>query len=417
MNQVRLPYGKNYITGQMPFPYENLSISEEAVVHSSSDEIIHALKNPIGASLSNLKGAKNVVIVTSDLTRPVPNKLILPPLIAELEAIGIKKEQITLLIGTGLHRVSPEEEFVELVGEELAKQIKIISHDAWDGENLTYLGKSSRNTPIVINKHYIEADARIVLGVIDPHQFVGISGGAKGVVIGLGGEKLVQANHAMLTHPQATLGNLEGNPVRGDIDEIGEKIGIDFIVNVILNSKKEVVKAVAGHFIKAHQVGVEAARKALQVELNQAADLVIAASGGFPKDVNLYQAQKALLHAAIAVKDEGTIILAAECLEGVGEELFTNTMQLSKTPQDILDNFSKQEFKVGAHKAYLWGTSLNKARVILVADGIDEATAEIMQVEKAETLQHAIDMVLKTLPENPKIYVMPKAPSTIPLLK
>lgn len=155
----------------------------------------------------------------------------------------------------------------------------------------------------------------------------------------------------------------------------------------------------------------------MQVELNQAADLVIAASGGFPKDVNLYQAQKALLHAAIAVKDEGTIILAAECLEGVGEELFTNTMQLSKTPQDILDNFSKQEFKVGAHKAYLWGTSLNKARVILVADGIDEATAEIMQVEKAETLQHAIDMVLKTLPENPKIYVMPKAPSTIPLLK
>ncbi|KJS21853.1 MAG: hypothetical protein VR72_08640 [Clostridiaceae bacterium BRH_c20a] len=417
MNHIKLPYGKNYITGQIPFSYEIISISEDAVVRPSSDEIIHALKNPVGASLSNLKGAKNVVIVTSDLTRPVPNKLILPPLIAELEAIGIKKEQITLLIGTGLHRVSPEEEFVELVGEELAKQIKIISHDAWDGENLTYLGKSSRNTPIVINKHYIEADARIVLGVIDPHQFVGISGGAKGVVIGLGGEKLVQANHAMLTHPQATLGNLEGNPVRGDIDEIGEKIGIDFIVNVILNSKKEVVKAVAGHFIKAHQVGVEAARKALQVELNQAADLVIAASGGFPKDVNLYQAQKALLHAAIAVKDEGTIILAAECLEGVGEELFTNTMQLSKTPQDILDNFSKQEFKVGAHKAYLWGTSLNKARVILVADGIDEATAEIMQVEKAETLQHAIDMVLKTLPENPKIYVMPKAPSTIPLLK
>ncbi|KJS83379.1 MAG: hypothetical protein JM58_12735 [Peptococcaceae bacterium BICA1-8] len=417
MNQVRLPYGKNYITGQMPFPYENLSISEEAVVHSSSDEIIHALKNPIGASLSNLKGANNVVIVTSDLTRPVPNMLILPPLIAELEAIGIKKEQITLLVGTGLHRVSPKEEFVELFGEQLVNQIKVISHDAWDEESLTYLGKSSRNTPIVINKHYIEADAKIVLGVIDPHQFVGLSGGAKGVVIGLGGEKLVQANHAMLTHPQATLGNLEGNPVREDIDEIGEKIGIDFIVNVVLNSKKEVVKAVAGHFIKAHQVGVLAARTALQVELNQTADLVIAASGGFPKDVNLYQAQKALLHAAIAVKDGGTIILAAECLEGVGEERFTNTMQLGKSPQEIIDNFSKQEFKVGAHKAYLWGISLKKARVILVADGIDQSTAEIMQVEKAETLQLAIDMVLGTLPENPKIYVMPKAPSTIPLLK
>jgi len=417
MYQIKLPYGKNYISGQIPFPYDTVSISEEAVQHASSDEIVRALKNPIGASLSDLKGAKSVVIVTSDLTRPVPNKLILPPLIAELEAVGIKKEQLTLLIGTGLHRVSPQEEFAELVGEELAKEIKIISHDAWDEENLVYLGESSRNTPIIINRHYIEADAKVVLGVIDPHQFAGLSGGAKGVVIGLGGEKLVQANHAMLSHPKATLGNLEGNPVREDIDEIGGKVGIDFIVNVILNSKKEVVKAVAGHYIEAHRVGVEVARKTLQVELNQPADLVIAASGGFPKDVNLYQAQKALLHAAIAVKDGGTIILASECLEGVGEKRFTETMKLSKTPQEIIDNFAKQEFRVGAHKAYLWGTSLKKARVILVSDGIDLPTAKIMQVEKSETLQEAIDTVLDTLPENPKIYVMPKAPSTIPLLK
>jgi nickel-dependent lactate racemase len=415
--EVKLPYGKKYVKAQIPFEYETVSISEEPVLHSNSEEIIRAIKNPIGASLADLKGAKNVVIVTSDLTRPVPNRLILPPLLAELEAIGIKKQQITLLIGTGLHRVSPEEEFVELIGEELVKEIKVISHDAWDEENLTYLGRSSRNTPMVLNKHYVEADAKIVLGVIDPHQFAGLSGGAKGVVIGLGGEKLVQANHAMLTHPKATLGNLEGNPVREDIDEIGEKVGIDFIVNVVLNSKKEVVKAVAGHFIKAHKVGVEAARKALQVELKEPADLVIAASGGFPKDVNLYQAQKALLHAAIAVKEGGTIILAAECSEGVGEERFTNTMKLSKTPQEIMDNFSKQEFRVGAHKAYLWGTSLLKAKVILVADGIDLPTAQIMQVEKANTLQQALDMSIDNLPENPRIYVMPKASSTIPLLK
>ncbi|NLT96227.1 MAG: nickel-dependent lactate racemase [Clostridia bacterium] len=416
MYQVKLPYGKGYILGEIPYAFENVSISEEAIQHSSSEEIIRALKNPIGASLADIKGAKNVVIVTSDLTRPVPNKLILPPLLEELEAVGIKKENITVLIGTGLHRVSPEEEFAELVGEELAKEIKVISHDAWDEENLVYLGKSSRNTPIVINKHYAEADAKIVLGVIDPHQFAGISGGAKGVVIGVGGEKLVQANHSMLTHPQARLGIIEGNPVREDIDEIGGIIGIDFIVNVVLNSKKEVVKAVAGHFVEAHRVGVEIARKTLQVELNQTADLIIAASGGFPKDVNLYQAQKALLHAAIAVKEGGTIILVAKCDEGVGEERFTEQMKKAKTPQQILDNFTQEEFRIGAHKAYLWGTSLIKARVILVADGIDPETARIMQVEKADTLQQAIDMAIGSLPENPKIYVMPKAPSTIPLM-
>ncbi|MFZ7102749.1 MAG: nickel-dependent lactate racemase [Peptococcaceae bacterium] len=417
MYQIKLPYGKDYLTGQLPFPFQAVAISEEVIQHSSSAEIKRALQNPIGASLSDLKGAKNVVIVTSDLTRPVPNKLILPSLLQELETVGISKQQITILIGTGLHRVSPETEFAELVGEDLAQEVKIISHNAWDEENLIYLGESTRNTPIVINRHYYEADAKIVLGVIDPHQFAGLSGGAKGVVIGLGGEKLVQANHAMLTHPKATLGNLAENPVREDIDEIGEKIGIDFIVNVVLNNKKEVVTAVAGHFREAHKVGVTAARKTLQVEIKEPADLVIAASGGFPKDVNLYQAQKALLHAAIAVKEGGTIILAAECREGVGEERFTDAMKLGKTPQEIIDNFSKQKFRVGAHKAFLWGASLKKARVILVADGIDLSTAQIMQVEKAETLQAALDMCVDNLNDNSKIYTMPKAPSTIPLLK
>lgn len=416
MYNIKLPYGEDYLKGQIPFPYETVSISEEPLRHDSLEEINRAIKNPIGASLNDICGAKRVVIVTSDLTRPVPNKLILPTLLTELEAVGIKKEQVTLLIGTGLHRPSPPSEFIELVGEELAREINIISHDAWDEDNLEYLGDTSRGTPIVINKHYIEADAKIVLGVIDPHQFAGISGGAKGVSIGLGGEKLVQANHAMLSHPKACLGNMDDNPVRMDIDEIGAKVGIDFIVNVVLNSKKEVVKAVAGHYIEAHKVGVDAARKTLQVQLCKPADLVIAASGGFPKDVNLYQAQKALLHAAVAVKEGGTIILASECREGVGEERFTVTMKKSKTPQEIMERFSQEEFRVGAHKAYLWGTSLLKARVILVSDGIDEETAKIMQVEKASTLEEAINLASADLPVNPIVYAMPKASSTIPMV-
>lgn len=417
MFQVKLPYGKGYVSAQIPYKYETISISEEPLQHSSSEEIVRAIKNPIGASLSDIKGAKNVVIATSDLTRPVPNKLILPPLLSELEALGIKKEQVTLIIGTGLHRVSTPEEFVDLVGEELAREIKIISHDAWDKENLVYIGTTSRGTPIVLNKYFVEADAKIVIGVLDPHQFAGFSGGAKGVAIGLGGEELVRANHAMLIHPGATLGNIEGNPVREDIDEIGGKVGIDFIVNVILNSRKEVVRAVAGHYIEAHRAGIEVARKVLQIEVNEPGDLVIASGGGFPKDINLYQVQKALLHAAIAVKKGGTIILVAECKEGVGEERFTNTMKLGKTPQEVLDKFAKMEFRVGAHKAYLWGRSLLKARVILVSEGINEDTAKIMQVEKAQNLQEAIDIASGKLPKNPKVLVMPKASSTIPILK
>lgn len=415
MYHVKIPYGTKYVTAEVPYEYQNVSISEEPLSYTSGEEIERAIKNPIGASFEDFRGAKNVLIATSDLTRPVPNNLILPPLLAELEKVGVNKENVTIIIGTGLHQVATVEEMKEIVGESF-EELKVISHDAWDEENLVSLGHTSKGTPIVVNKHYIEADKRILLGVIDPHQFAGFSGGAKGVSIALGGESLVQANHSMLTHPKAILGNMEGNPIREDVDEIGAKVGIDMIVNVILNSKKEVVHAVAGHYLEAHKVGVKHAQEVLQVKLEEPADLVIAGSGGFPKDINLYQAQKALLHAAIAVKQGGTVILAAECREGVGSERFTNTMKQSKTPQEILDNFAKAEFRVGAHKAYLWGHSLLKARVIMVADGIDEETAKIMQVEKANTLQEAIDLACEKLPENPSVFVMPKASSTIPLL-
>lgn len=415
MYQVKIPYGSDYVTAKVPHEYQNVSISEEPLNYTSSEEIERAIKNPIGASFEDFREAKNVVIVTSDLTRPVPNNLILPPLLAELEKVGVKKEHITIIIGTGLHEVATLEEMKEIIGDSF-DELKVISHDAWDDENLVYLGHTTKGTPIIINKHYLEADKKILLGVIDPHQFAGFSGGAKGVSIALGGDKLVQANHSMLIRPKATLGNMDGNPIREDIDEIGAKVGIDMIVNVILNSKKEVIHAIAGHYLEAHKVGVEKAQEVLQVKLEEPADLVIAGSGGFPKDINLYQAQKALLHAAIAVKQGGTIILAAECREGVGSDRFTNTMKESKTPQEILDNFAKAEFRVGAHKAFLWGHSLLKARVILVAEGIDEEIAKIMQVEKANTLQEAIDLAYQNLPENPSIYVVPKAPSTIPLL-
>ena len=417
MPEIKMPYGKGYMTANIPYDFQKISISEETLNYTSEEEVLRAIEHPIGTSLEKFQGAKNVVIVTSDATRPVPNHIIIPILAKELGKYGITKDQITILIGTGLHRIAPPEEFAEILGEEVAREYKVISHDANDMENLVHIGTTTRGTPVVLNRHYVEADARIGLGVLDPHQFAGFAGGAKAVSIGLGGNALVSHNHSMLTHPKATLANLEGNPIREDIDEIGAIGRLDFIVNVVLNSRKEVVKAVAGHYFEAHRAGVKEAQRILQVEVNEPADLVIAASGGFPKDLNLYQAQKALLHAAVAVKEGGTIILVAECKEGIGSNKFRDTMALGDTVDKVLEEFAKMEFFVGGHKAYLWGKSLQKARVIIVSEGISDEEAELMKVDKASSIEEAVEMAQSSLPVHPLVACIPKAPSTIPLVR
>ncbi len=182
----------------------------------------------------------------------------------------------------------------------------------------------------------------------------------------------------MLTKPGASLGILEGNPLREDIDEIGRVAKLDLIFNVILNSKKEIVKAVFGDVFLAHKVGVEAAKTALQVVIDKGADVVIVSAGGYHKDINMYQAQKALLHSALAVKEGGTVILCAECVEGIGSNLFVETMNLGDAPEKVLKEFTKLPFRVGAHKAFLWAQSLSKAEVIIISDGISEEEAKIL---------------------------------------
>ncbi|NCC82279.1 MAG: nickel-dependent lactate racemase [Clostridia bacterium] len=415
MALLSIPYGKGYIEKEVDFIFEKVNISEEKLPHTNEQEVLRALNEPIGKSLEGFEKAEKVCIVTSDATRPVPNELLIPALAAKLNEIGIKDEQITIMIGTGLHRVCDHPEMEEILGKEITDRFRVVSHDAFDPSKLINLGTTSKGTPIHINKEYYESDLKISLGVIDPHQFAGFSGGAKGVSIGMAGVDLVNTNHFMLTKPGASLGILEGNPLREDIDEIGRVAKLDLIFNVVLNSKKEIVKAVFGDVFLAHKVGVEAAKTALQVAIDKEADVVIASAGGYPKDINMYQAQKALLHSALAVKEGGTVILCAECVEGIGSNLFVETMNLGDTPEKVLEEFAKLPFRVGAHKAFLWAQSLSKAEVIIVSDGISEDEAKILQVKKAKDIDEALEMA-KAKISTGLVYSMPKAGSTIPML-
>lgn len=419
MAKVKVPYGEGYQVGELPPGLKVYEIAPRNVagVNDAVAEIRRALENPIGnRGIEELRGAKKVVIVVSDLTRPVPNAVILPVLLEKLNAIGIKDEQVTVLVGAGLHRPAPPEEFPLIVGPEVAARVRVISHDAHAPGVLQPVGVSSRGTPIWINKHYLEADGRILVGMIDPHQIVGYSAGAKSLVIGCGGEATIRANHAHLVEPEAVLGRVEGNPAREDIDEIGGLVGINLIVNVILNNRKEIVRAVAGHYLDAHRAGVAVAREVCEVPVPEVVDLAIVSPGGFPKDINLYQAQKGLYHATSVVKEGGIIILCAECREGAGEERFVAGMKAGDTPEAVMASFCSREFAMGYHKAFLWCRSLVRARVILVGSGVDEELAQVMMVRKAPDLQAAIVLALQELPHAGAVAILPKANSTIPVL-
>jgi len=419
LEKIKIPYGKEHIEWHPSNDLQVEVVNPKAYEGASNQKevVIKALENPIGSKkIEEFKNVNKVAIVISDLTRPVPNKIIIPPIVEKLEKMNVESKNIFIIVGTGLHRPSDREEFVHLLGEELVSKVTVISHNANNDDLNVSCGITSKGTPIEINKYYLEADLKIVTGMIDPHQFIGFTGGAKGLAIGLGSKRLIQANHAMLTSEGAQLGLLEGNMPREDIDEIGKIVGIDLMINVILNSNKEIVQAVAGHYIEAHRKGVEFAKKIFEVPIKEEVDVVVVSPGGFPKDLNIYQAQKGLAHASKVVKDGGYIILIADCSEGIGDDKFYNTMKKFKTPEEVIEYFKNIGFEMGVHKAFLWCRTLSKANVYLISKGVSDEDARNLMVEKRESLEAVIEEIESKLPEKPKVIVMPKANSTIPVV-
>ncbi len=418
--KIEMPYGKGMKTGCIPGSYKLETILPEKAdkAEDLGRELLRALNNPIGEiNLSGLRKAKKVAVVVNDITRPVPTRAVLNSLLEWFQNFGITASQLVIMIGNGLHRSATKEEVAYLLPKDVVANSSIINHDAYDQDSLAELGSTSRGTPVFINHSYLECDYRIVIGMIEPHQFVGFTGGAKGAVIGLGGEQTIGENHKMLIDEGACPGNTGGNPVREDIDEIGGIIGIDMILNVVLNLEKEVVKAVAGHYMDAYREGLRISESLSQVHFHGPAELVIATPGGYPKDANLYQAQKALYHAEMVVKEGGTVILVARLNEGVGDNLFEDKLGQFRSPDAVLEDFYSRPFKIRAHKAYLWCRTLVKARTILVSADVRKDLLQIMKVECVPSLQEALDVGLSNLAPDSKICLMPNALSVVPRLK
>ncbi|MBN1314543.1 MAG: nickel-dependent lactate racemase [Anaerolineales bacterium] len=385
-----------------------------ASVEQSVDEAMvlrKALDNPVGtARLRELvRPGQQVAVVVSDMTRPCPSYKLLPLVMDELNVAGIPDQNITIVVALGLHRPMTREELVKMVGEEIFRRVRVLNHDP---EDAVSLGRTSRGTPVEISRLVVEADARICLGNIEFHYFAGYSGGAKAILPGCASRATINANHAMMVRPEAAAGRIDGNPVRADLEEGVAMLAVDFILNVVIGPNHRIDTAVAGHVIEAHRKGCEWVASRGKLVLPRVADVVLAGAGGFPKDINLYQAQKALDNAAYAVRDGGAIVLVAECGEGLGNQTFERWLLEASSPGDILKRI-QTEFVLGGHKAAAVAGVLQRAEVFLVS-AMPEPLVEMCGMRPYTNVGDALRDALDALGTGAKIAVFPQGGSVLP---
>lgn len=376
-------------------------------------EVRRALSEPIGAPRLRdvVQPGETVCIVTSDVTRPMPTALVLPALLEELAAAGVTRDRITVVFGLGIHRPHTPEEHRKLVGEGVYGTLRLLDSDASD---MVFLGTTTRGTPVDVFGPVVRADRRICLGNIEMHYFAGYSGGCKAIMPGVSTHSAIQANHSRMVEPTAVAGRLEGNPIREDIEEAGALLGVDWILNVVLDEDKRVVRAVAGHPVLAHREGCRYLDAMYKVAIPKKADVVVATPGGFPKDLNLYQAQKALDNAQHAVRDGGCIVLAAACTEGPGEPVFESWLRASCNPEETVARI-RREFELGGHKAAAIAMVRAKCRILLVSD-LPDGSPCFGMMESFRDLQAAVDEALRTHGTGAGMLVMPHAGSTLPFV-
>jgi len=402
MPLVKFPYGTQHIEYDIPdsrFKAELLSqMHHYKPEHSPQDLVIRALESPIGTPKLSVmaEGKKNVVIICSDLTRPVPSKVIIPPMLAEIRK-GSPDADITLLISTGCHRLTTEEELERKFGPEIMKNEKIVIHDC-DNSEMVNIGKLPSGGTMIVNKLAMEADLLCAEGFIEPHFFAGFSGGRKSIFPGVASRKTVTYNHnaEFIAHPRARTGILEGNPIHTDMLYAARIARLDFICNVVINSDKEAIYAVAGDLDKAHIAGTEFLAGRCQVKAVPA-DIAISTNGGYPLDQNIYQAVKGMTAAEATVKKGGVIIQLAKSNDGHGAPEFHRTFREEKDLDRMLDVFMKtpkENTRADQWQSQILARILKHAKVIYVSDTPDEMVQDFQMIPA-----HSIAEAVKTAEE------------------
>jgi nickel-dependent lactate racemase len=420
--RVKLAYGREGLWVELPD--RNVTVVEPRFVAGLPHEeaaIVRALRQPLSSPpLRELvKPEDTVAIVFSDITRPTPNDRILPPLLAELS--HIPREHIVLINAVGTHRHSTADELRSMLGDDVVANYSIVQHDGQDEGGLVNLGRTRFGHEILVNRTYAEASVKILTGFIEPHLFAGFSGGPKAVLPGVAGIRLVLENHsaALLEHPNATWGITAGNPVWEEMLEVALKTAPTFLLNVTLNRERGITGVYAGDLQVAHRAGTAAVRETAMVGLEMPFDIVITSNSGYPLDLNLYQAVKGMSAAMQVVRQGGSIIIAAECWDGVPDHgEYKNILALADSPRALMELVRRPDFlMMDQWEAYLQARIQCWADVYVKNSYLSDDEIRGALFQPCHQIEETLGGLLARYGPHARICVLPDGPQTIPYVK
>ena len=415
--KIKLAYGKKGLNVEIPDKNVKkvLKMRQLPGLPDIDNNLRLLFENPVNSSpLSKIaEGRQNACIVICDHTRPLPSKVILPPVLNILEEYGIERKNIKILIATGIHRPSIDVEIKNMVGEDIFKNYRIINHKSTIPEDHKFIGKTERGTHIYINSEYVNSDLKILVGFIEPHLMAGFSGGRKLICPGICSIETVKIVHspAFLEDENCREGNTENNPFHEEATEIAGMAGVDFTVNVTLNENREITGIFAGDLETSHKMGMDFERSTVGASLEEQMDIVITTSAGFPLDATLYQALKGATAAMPAVKKGGTIILAAECSEGIGSKEFTGLLTGLTGIEDFDRRIiSGKEFHIDQWQIEELVKVLRKCEVLLVSENIPPEYSDKILAVHFTDFDKALDYALQKHGNKAGIAVIPEGP-------
>jgi len=431
-SEFQIPYGHTSISFQLPPAMTGTVVTSKAVspLENVETSIQAALRDPVDSlSVQELVGrgdaaSLKVCIVFTDITRASPDHLLVPALLRELEAAGVRDRNVTLLCGIGMHRPSTPEEKVTKLGSAVVERYRVIDNEPQNDTKLVDLGFTEGGVPVSIHQAAYEADLLMATGLVEPHQYAGYSGGRKTVAVGAAGEPLIAHTHgpAFVDHPDTRLGRIEGNPFHEAITEAARRAGLDFILNVVLNDEKRVVCVKAGEPVKTHRELVRFARSIYEVPIPHQVDIAIGGVG-YPKDANLYQASRAASYLFFAptpvVKSGGFLIIPAPCQEGagegVGEQRFLEAMRDAPDVQAILCDAREHGYPPGQQRAFVMANVLEEAQVIIVGSECPQAVSAC-KMTPAATMEKALSIASQELGDQLEVLIVPHALLTLPVV-
>lgn len=420
--KINVPNGRGVAVFDVPDAnllgvYES-SVNRVAPPADAVAEVVAAIEHPIGSPrLRELaKGQQNIVIIASDHTRPVPSKVIMPQMLAEIRE-GNPSADITILIATGMHRGTTLEELKEKFGDEIVRNETIIVHESHDDALQTYLGVLPSGGELWVDRVAAEADLLVSEGFIEPHFFAGFSGGRKSILPGIAGMKTVMANHCgmFIKSPQARTGILEGNPIHRDMVWAAQKIGLKFIVNVVINGEKKVMKAFAGDCLAAHAAGCDYLNGLCRIDVPKA-DIVITSNGGYPLDQNIYQSVKGMTAGEAAAKEGGVIVMSSSCSNGHGGESFYKfmaEMPSAKALYEQLGEVPQAETKADQWQAQILARVMAHHDVIVLCDECSRGLVKEMGMHPVATADEAMSLAFKLKGKNATVAAIPDGVSVI----